>query len=148
MSVRLVHADVLYLTCTVRESAGTTSSALTARRLVASATVRARSIPWCCCETIVHATAVAGAGARKNIFTSEVCYSCHSELSACHTFKAQLRMNRILPVLDPSIRERIKTQDFFQVLESREPSLSQMPPRALRGGAKFWISRWQNRQNP
>ena len=44
--------------------------------------------------------------------------------------RALLRTYRILPVLDPSIRERSKTPEFFQVLESWEPSMSQMPLRA------------------
>ena len=36
----------------------------------------------------------------------------------------------MLPVLDPRLGEAVQTQEFFQVLESREPSLSQMPLRA------------------
>ena len=41
-----------------------------------------------------------------------------------------VRICRIHEVLDASIRERIKNQDFFQVLESWEPILGQMPLRA------------------
>ena len=39
-------------------------------------------------------------------------------------------MCEILEVLDPRLRETIKTQEFFQDLESLEPSLSQVPLRA------------------
>ena len=42
----------------------------------------------------------------------------------------QVRNNEILPVLDPRLRGRIKTQEFFQDLEGWEPILGQMPLRA------------------
>ena len=50
-----------------------------------------------------------------------------------------IRVDRILPVLDPSIRELIKKQEFFQVLESWEPRLGQSSPGAPVGERNFEI---------
>jgi hypothetical protein len=52
---------------------------------------------------------------------------------------ARIRIDRILPVLDPSIRELIKKQVFFQVLESWEPRLGQSLPGAPVGERIFEI---------
>ena len=41
-----------------------------------------------------------------------------------------LRLYESLAVLDPRLRETIKTQELFQDLESLEPSLTKVPLRA------------------
>ena len=55
---------------------------------------------------------------------------------------SRVRMCRILPDLDPRLREMIQTQEFFQDLESWEPILDQMPLRASE------IFRFQGAKSP
>ena len=55
-----------------------------------------------------------------------------------------LRPYKSLEVLDPRLRETINTQEFFQDLESLEPSLSQLPLRA----SEFLGFKVPKHQNP
>ena len=72
---------------------------------------------------------------------SRPCAATHTRnRSLARVAQNSLRTSKILPVLDPSIRERSKTPEFFQALESWEPSMSQMPLRA----SEIWVSRCHN----